>query len=68
MKNVVKAYEACLTTKPRDEKFRQLLNLGIWEAKVALNRLLTEKGYDTLTQPEKEVMERLINEGIPEQL
>jgi hypothetical protein len=68
MKNIKKAYEVCLSPKPRDEKFKQLLNLGIWEAKVALNRFLTEKGYDTLNQSEKEIMERLINEGVPEHL
>lgn len=68
MKNINKAYEACLSTKPRDEKFKQLLNLGIWEAKVALTRFLSEKDYETLTPAEKEIMRHLICEGTPGQL
>jgi len=68
MKNIKKAYEACLSTKPRDDEFKRLLNLGVWEAKVALNRFFSEKEYDSLTSSEKEILKDLTQEGIPLQL
>lgn len=68
MKNINKAYEACLSTKPRDDKFKQLLNLGTWEAKAALYRLLTEKATETLSLSEREILKNLTLEGIPKQI
>jgi hypothetical protein len=68
MKNISKAYDACLRTGPRDEKFKQLLNLGTWEAKVALTRFLLEKPDDSLSPAEKDILENMFREGIPSEL
>ena len=67
MKNISKAYNACLTKRPRDEEFKRILNLGTLEAKIALKRLLKEKPFE-LTQAEKGLLEYLVLEGIPDKL
>lgn len=68
MKNISLAYKACLSLEPRNEKFKQLLNLGIWEAKIALTRFLLEKPDESQTQVEKEILKSMANEGIPPEL
>jgi hypothetical protein len=59
LKNLQKAYDYSLSNSPRTLEFKQLLNLGIWEAKVALNKLLMEKSYDNLTAAERSILQSL---------
>jgi hypothetical protein len=63
LKNINKTYEACCSNKPRDVEFKKLLNLGIWEAKIALYRFLLEKPRDKLTINELNILEALSHEG-----
>lgn len=59
LKNLQKAYDYSLSNSPRTPEFKRLLNLGIWEAKVALNKLLLEKSYDDLTAAERSILQSL---------
>ena len=64
LKNISKAYDVCQSSKPRDMAFKKLLNLGIWEAKIALKGFLSEQPYDSLSLSDKELLKILILEGI----
>ena len=64
LKNISLAYNVSCTNQPRNEEFKKILNLGIWEAEVALYRLLLEKPYDVLSISQKLILDALALEGV----
>jgi hypothetical protein len=63
-KNIGKAYDLACSGQPRNAEFKKAINIGIWEAKVALTRLFNEKPWDSLSDNEKAMQQALALDGM----
>jgi len=64
LKNIGKAYDLACSSQPRNAEFKKIINLGIWEAKVALTRLFNERSWESLSENERAMQQALALDGL----